>query len=703
MARLTLPIEKGHEELVLELIQKWKADAIRNSDGTMLNDYFENLDLEIYSTYFCIRENQEWARTHLEERQNMVLTTNKIAFDNILEIELLSEYYKEQFSINEDKEALKYLQVIDRTNNTILKKNEYIYKNGFIIIKKAQTYHEYSVNFFAYQDWDITHMYNCLTNSWTVDKSIPYDPIYKKTREHIKNDLKNWCEKHNKVDVVRFTTFFYHFTVMYDNLVRQKFGDWFGYSASCSPQLLKAFEKAKGYKLSLEDIVDNSYYNNQFRVPSQKFLDYIDFVQEYVSKLAKECVDIVHKYNKKAFMFVGDNWIGTEPYGKYFKNIGLDGVAGSAECGVDIRMVADLENITKEIRFLPYLFPDTFKKGAKPELEWEYNWYRSRRAILAKKVDRIGFGGYLSLAKPFPKFIKAVEKSSKEFNEIHELSPNEECIKSKYKIAILNSWGKLKSWQSNRTGHASGNIENKSYIGILEILSGLAYDIEFINFDDIKNNKKLNEFKFIINVGHQNTSFSGSYIWLDEKVQTNIREFVAKGNVFIGIGDPSFVNDKGYILKDILGVDKEIGNTLQYSKYFNKIEKNKKLFNTINDIDTGLDKKYIYQTSSSLNIYKKDDTFGIEFSINKYQKGYGVYLQGLTYSIDNTRFIFNLLKYLTKEKTKYVSDNKYVEIYEFKNYIAIVNNSNKNIICNISNLGTIKLKKYELKWISKKG
>lgn len=29
-------------------------------------------------------------------------------------------------------------------------------------------------------------------------------------------------------------------------------------------------------------------------------------------------------------MFVGDNWIGIEPYGKYFENIGLNGVVGSA-------------------------------------------------------------------------------------------------------------------------------------------------------------------------------------------------------------------------------------------------------------------------------------------------------------------------------------------------------------------------------------
>lgn len=221
--------------------------------------------------------------------------------------------------------------------------------------------------------------------------------------------------------------------------------------------MFEKFKEDKGYEITLEDIIDKGYYNNQFRNPSKVFLDYMDFMQKFVSTLAKVCVDIVHEYGKEAIMFVGDNWVGTEPYGKYFKNIGLDGVAGSAECGVDIRMVSDMENIKiKEIRFLPYLFPDTFYEGNTPHLEWEYNWMRSRRAILTKKVDRIGFGGYLSLAAKFPLFINSVTKSTNEFREIHEKTPNEECIKPHFKIGILNSWGKNKimaikqNWSCNR-------------------------------------------------------------------------------------------------------------------------------------------------------------------------------------------------------------------------------------------------------------
>lgn len=705
MSRVTLPIEKGCEELVLKLIELWGADAIRNSDGTKLNEYFESLDAKIYSTYFCIREDQEWPRQNEDQWQYMALMSDRyIAFDDTLEIDPLKSYFKEQFLLDEN--TINYWQVYNRTKNILLDKSEWEYIDGKVKILNPVKYNEYTLNFFAKQSWDITHMYNHLTNNWTGDKSIPYDIVYDKTREHLYSHLRDWCEKNKAVNVVRFTTFFYHFTIMYNQHINQKFGDWFGYSASVSPKMFENFKNDKGYEITLEDIIDKGYYNNQFRNPSKVFLDYIDFMQKFVSSIAKVCVDIVHEYNKEAIMFVGDNWVGTEPYGEYFKNIGLDGVAGSAECGVDIRMVSDMEHIRiKEIRFLPYLFPDTFYEGNTPHLEWEYNWMRSRRAILTKKVDRIGFGGYLSLTEKFPEFIDAVKKSTDEFREIHDLSPNQDCKKPTKKIAILNSWGKIKSWQANRTGHASGNKENVSYIGILEILSGLPYHLEFINFDDVRNLDKLNEFSIIINVGEANTAFSGGENWLCNKVLENIRSFVANGNTFIGIGDPSATNGNGtyYQLQDVLGVDKEVGNTLQFSRYMKEIDYKHEVLDLIDEkICIGNRNKYIYTTNENVEIIQLNKEFGVEFSINNYGKGKGIYLQGLPYSIKNTRLIYNIIRYANNEvNKKYLSDNIYVETYEFDDYVAIINNSSDEITCNIDSIGSIKLSKYELKWIKK--
>lgn len=40
---VTLPAEEGQEEAMLTLIQKWGADAIRDSDGTRLSDKITQL------------------------------------------------------------------------------------------------------------------------------------------------------------------------------------------------------------------------------------------------------------------------------------------------------------------------------------------------------------------------------------------------------------------------------------------------------------------------------------------------------------------------------------------------------------------------------------------------------------------------------------------------------------------------------------
>ena len=44
-------------------------------------------------------------------------------------------------------------------------------------------------------------------------------------------------------------------------------------------------------------------------------------------------VDITHEEGKEAMMFLGDHWIGTEPFMDEFKTIGLDALVGSVGNG----------------------------------------------------------------------------------------------------------------------------------------------------------------------------------------------------------------------------------------------------------------------------------------------------------------------------------------------------------------------------------
>ena len=83
-------------------------------------------------------------------------------------------------------------------------------------------WHRYTVSFLAYQVWDTTQMYNHLTNNWTTPPEMPYDAIHEETREHIFRYLDNWLKENPSVDVVRFTTFFYHFTIAYNDKAKGK-------------------------------------------------------------------------------------------------------------------------------------------------------------------------------------------------------------------------------------------------------------------------------------------------------------------------------------------------------------------------------------------------------------------------------------------------------------------------------------------------
>ena len=96
----------------------------------------------------------------------------------------------------------------------------------------------------------------------------------------------------------------------------------------------------------------------------------------------------MHEYGKEAMMFLGDHWIGMEPFMDEFKSIGLDAVVGSVGNGATLRLISDIPGVKyTEGRFLPYFFPDTFHEGGDPVKEAKVNWVTAQTCDL-KKTDR---------------------------------------------------------------------------------------------------------------------------------------------------------------------------------------------------------------------------------------------------------------------------------------------------------------------------
>lgn len=711
---VTLPSEWGLLKETKEILEKWGADAIRDSDGSKLSDDIKNLDAKIYTTYFVCRGHNDFARQNMDECQQLYLMSKfNLAISEVLEISFMEGYFTQQIRPDYDHNPQKWWEVIDRTTGEVvdIKCWHVDEANNKVIIKNTKPYHEYTVTFLAYMIWDPTQMYNHITNNWgDKEHDIPFDVRKPKSSKYIVDYLEKWLEENKNTDVVRFTTFFYHFTLVFNDKCKGKFVDWFGYSGTVSTEALEAFEKEKGYRLRPEDIVDEGYYNAAFRVPAKKYLDYMDFQQQFVSRTAKKLVDKVHESNKEAVMFLGDNWIGTEPYGKYFSSIGLDGVVGSVGDGTTLRMISEIPGVKyTEGRFLPYFFPDVFKEGNDPVIEAKTNWLKARRAIMRKPVDRIGYGGYLSLACKFPKFIDYIEKVCDEFREIYNYTKDTRPY-SGLKVAILNCWGKLRSWQAYMVAHAMRYKQTYSYYGILESLSGAGVDVSFISFDDILENGIPKDLDVIINAGDYGTAFSGGAFWKNEKVLAAVRQWIYDGGGFIGVGEPSAYPNQGrfFQLGEALGVDKETGFSLGYDKYFTA-QKDKHFIteDIVKPIDFGESMKNIYSLSEKTEIleYSNEE---IHLAANKYGMGRCVYIAGLPYNEDNCRLLLRSMFYCAnkeKELYRWFAANTSVEVHAFPgiNKYAVVNNSDSPqesvVYDGEGKASNVNLKACEIRWI----
>lgn len=711
--RVTIPTDDNFIRETLEIAERWGADGIRDCDGFKLPREIKGLAERVYSSYFVARGDNKWAKANKEElQQAYLMTKHYVAIDDKLKIKIMDGYFSEQVQPDTNHDIKAWWEVIDRTINEVVDISLWSYNDETqeVTIEKVDRWHEYTVTFLAYCIWDPTQMYNHITNNWG-DKphEMPFDARKPKSNKYIFEAMYKWLDEHPESNIVRFTTFFYHFTLIFNDLAKEKFVDWFGYSSSVSPEALEAFKEEKGYALRPEDIVDQGYYNSTFRIPSKEYLDYIDFQQKFVSENVKKLVDIVHGDGREAMMFLGDNWIGTEPYGKYFSSIGLDGVVGSVGGGATLRMIADIPGVKyTEGRFLPYFFPDTFYEGNDPCIEAKENWITARRALMRKPLDRIGYGGYLSLAYKFPKFVEYIESVCDEFREIYNNIDGNKPYCG-LKVAVLNCWGKLRSWQTHMVAHALWYKQIYSYLGVIEALSGMSLDVEFISFDDIKENGISRDIDVIINVGDAGTAFSGGDKWLDKKIITSLREWIYNGGGFIGIGEPSAALEGGHFfqLSEALGVDKELGFSLSTDKYFNtELNKHFIIEDVLNEIDFGEGQKNIYAKNKDTEIicYRAGNLL---MSSNDYGKGRAVYIAGLPYSVENTRILMRSCFYAAHKENdmkKWYSDNLNCEVsaYLESNKYAVINNSNEKQVTFVydgnGNKKELELKAGEIKW-----
>ncbi len=684
--RVTIPTDVDVVPETLELLKRWGADAIRDCDGTDYPKALKEVDAKVYSTYYTTRKDNAWAKANPDEvQQCYIMTGFYTAGEESLRIPLMNGISRELLKVNTRDDIKRWWEVMDRTEGCPVDPDswEYVPEEECVILPAPKAWHEYTVSFLAYLIWDPVHMYNAVVNDWKdFEHQITFDVRQPKTRAYTMERLRRFVEEHPYVDVIRYTTFFHQFTLIFDELKREKYVDWYGYSASVSPYILEQFEREAGYRFRPEFIIDQGYYNNQYRAPSPEYKDFMAFQRREVAALAKEIVELTHTLGKEAMMFLGDHWIGTEPFMEEFASIGLDAVVGSVGNGSTLRLIADIPGVRyTEGRFLPYFFPDTFHDGGDPVKEARENWVTARRAILRKPIDRIGYGGYLKLACQFPEFVDYVESVCREFRELYDNIRGTEAFCHK-RVAVLNCWGAMRSWGCHMVHHALYQKQNYSYAGVIEALSGAPFDVSFLSFDQIRENPRiLDGIDVLINVGDGDTAHTGGAVWEDAQVSSAIRGFIFRGGGFIGVGEPSGHAYQGRYLQlaSALGVEKETGFTLGYDKYNWKEHREHFILEDCQgEVDFGEGKKSVYALEGAKILVQREKE--VQMAVNEYGEGRCVYISGLPYSFINSRILYRAILWSSRSEgdlCRWFSSNWNVDVHAYvKNgKYCVVNNT----------------------------
>ena len=682
----TLPGEAGYEQLTLELARKWGADVIRDSDGTRLSDEIVEAGYRIYSTICIIRQHNAFAAAHPDSQQQTFLMSNPVvAAGETVSIPLMDGYFAEQLELNDSADALRFYQVYDRTTNTEVPRELWRYADGVVTVSGCTPWHQYTASFLCWRIWEEINMYNHTTNSWTSEHLRQLDPRHPAAWAYLQRWLDDWCEENPQTHVVRLTSLFYNFVWIWGSDMRNRhlFTDWASYDFTVSPAALDAFEQQYGYALTAEDFVNGGKHQVTHMPPTGAKRDYMDFIQSFVAEKAKVLVDIIHRHGKEAYVFYDDSWVGMEPCGERFQSIGFDGLIKCVFSGFECRLCAFARVPTHELRFHPYLFPvglggaPTFSEGGAPEKDALRYWRSVRRALLREPVDRIGLGGYLHLTLDFPAFNDTIADMADEFRRIKQLHKNGAPYVLPIRVAVLHTWGRLRSWTLSGHFHET---DRQALIHINEALSGLPVDVRFISFEDVTGGA-LRDVDVVINAGRMGDAWSGGDAWRSAELVAELTRFVYEGGAFIGVGEPSATPGYDHLFRmfHVLGVDEDDGARVCHGRWAYAVDDSLPI--AVDETSLGY-LPHIYLTDGDTRVLCEKN--GVpQMTVHDFGRGKGVYMSHFSVNPAGTRMLLETLLYVCHlpADSAWLSDNAQVETayYPEDRMLVALNNAEEEV------------------------
>ena len=310
--------------------------------------------------------------------------------------------------------------------------------------------------------------------------------------------------------------------------------------------------------------------------------------------------------------------------------------------------------------------------------------------MIRTPVDRIGYGGYLSLAAKFPDFVDQVAQLSQEFRTILEYTKKTKSARLPAKVGILNAWGAMRSWipfEGRDQKFAVSYSDNmfllaRSYL--LECLAGLPVDVQFLSFDDVAKNGIPADIKVLINDGDMGTAHSGGENWLNPAVVSAVRQFVHQGGGFIGIREPTAhkANGRVFQLADIFGVDLESGDTANI-RPVGEWKANPNHFilaNTAIIPNYGTDRTYVAPVLADTQVLATGPGGHVLAAARDCGQGRAVYFAGLPATLDNYALLLRAIAWSAHQEKcleKWHCSNPKTECAWFPEVgcLIVVNNS----------------------------
>ena len=692
--RFTLPTEAGKDDLVKDLAVKWGADTIRDSDGTELSESLTSLGFDVFSTVCLTRADQVYVRSHQQYLiQKFFRSDAETATGDTIVLHPMAGFYVKKYRIDLNHDPKRWWDVHDRTTGEVVPPGRWDFNpaTGLVTVRDVTPYHQYTVNFLVQQIWDSTSMHNHITNNWTCEPIMSVNPYYPECYAHLMKWFDHWLATHPQTTVVRLTTLCYHFAIDAGADGKTRYFDGQGYADTVSIPALEDFERKFGYRLTSEDFVDQGYYHNWHRVPTQRQRDWMAHIHEFIVRFGRDLTDRIHKAGKKAAIFWGDHWIGMEPYLATFQNMGIDIHINACEGGVVARRCSEAPGRqVKELRFYPYMFPDTFHEGGFPLRDSRLFWANVRRGLVRAPVDRIGYGGYLSLAAKFPEFVDHVTGIAKEFRALVEYSRQTKSYRHPVKVGIVTAWGAQRAWipyEGRDQKFAVSYSDNmfllaRSYL--LECLAGLPVDVQFISFDEIIEKGIPADIKVLINDGDMDTSMSGGDYWVKPQVVAAVRKFVHEGGGFIGLREPTAHVAQGRVFQlcDVLGVDMELGQSpAQRAVAEWKVNANHIILgNQAIHPAYGTDKTYVAPVLPDTQVLAVGPGGHILAAARDCGKGRAVYFAGLPATLDNYGLLLRTILWAAHQESciqKWHCENHLTECAWFPEVgrLVVINNS----------------------------